>query len=89
MKAIVKSFEVGGQTITVETGKLAKQSDGAVVVKVGNTMLLATVVSSIGAREGVDFLPLSLIIKRNTLPLANTQVVSLSVKSVFLIMKYW
>jgi polyribonucleotide nucleotidyltransferase len=33
MKAIVKSFEVGGQTITVETGKLAKQSDGAVVVK--------------------------------------------------------
>ena len=59
MKAIVKSFEVGGQTITVETGKLAKQSDGAVVVKVGNTMLLATVVSSIGAREGVDFLPLS------------------------------
>lgn len=59
MKAIVKSFEVGGQTITVETGKLAKQSDGAVVVRVGNTMLLATVVSSIGAREGVDFLPLS------------------------------
>ena len=59
MKAIVKSFELGGQTISVETGTLAKQSDGAVVVTVGNTMLLATVVSSIGAREGVDFLPLS------------------------------
>jgi len=59
MKAIEKTFEIGGQSITIETGKLAKQADGAVVVKVGNTMLLATVVSSIGAREGVDFLPLS------------------------------
>ncbi|MEX2336062.1 MAG: polyribonucleotide nucleotidyltransferase [Fulvivirga sp.] len=48
-----------GRTITIETGKLAKQADGSVVVRMGNTMLLATVVSSIEAKEGVDFLPLS------------------------------
>lgn len=48
-----------GRTIEIETGKLAKQADGAVVVKMGGTMLLATVVSSKEAREGVDFLPLT------------------------------
>lgn len=48
-----------GREITLETGKLAKQADGAVVVKMGNTMLLATVVSAKEAREGTDFLPLS------------------------------
>lgn len=48
-----------GNTITIETGKLAKQADGAVVVRQGNTMLLATVVASQDAREDVDFLPLS------------------------------
>jgi len=48
-----------GQIITIETGKLAKQSDGSAVVKMGNTMLLATVVASQDAKEDVDFLPLS------------------------------
>src|SRR5688572_25170226 len=48
-----------GREIIIETGKLAKQADGAVVVKMGNTMLLATVVSSKEAKEGIDFLPLS------------------------------
>src|SRR5687767_6113265 len=48
-----------GREIIIETGKLAKQADGSVVVKMGNTMLLATVVSSPTAKEGVDFLPLS------------------------------
>lgn len=48
-----------GRTITLETGRLAKQADGSVVVRMGNTMLLATVVSSKEAREGVDFLPLT------------------------------
>lgn len=48
-----------GEQITIETGKLAKQADGSVVVKQGNTMLLATVVSSKEAKEGVDFLPLT------------------------------
>lgn len=48
-----------GREIIIETGKLAKQADGSVVVKMGNTMLLAAVVSNKEAREGVDFLPLS------------------------------
>ncbi len=58
--AIKKVFDIGdGRTIEIETGKLAKQADGSVVVKMGDTMLLATVVSSPIAKEGVDFLPLS------------------------------
>ncbi len=57
---ISKSFELGdGRTVTIETGKLAKQADGSVIVKMGKTMLLATVVASQDAREDVDFLPLS------------------------------
>lgn len=48
-----------GREITIETGKLAKQADGSVVVRLGDTMLLATVVSRKEAKEGVDFLPLS------------------------------
>jgi len=48
-----------GRSITIETGKLARQADGAVVVRMGDTMLLATVVAKEEAKEGVDFLPLS------------------------------
>ena len=48
-----------GRKITIETGKLARQADGAVVVRMGDTMLLATVVSNKEAAEGIDFLPLS------------------------------
>jgi polyribonucleotide nucleotidyltransferase len=48
-----------GREITIETGKLARQADGSVVLKMGNTMLLATVVSKHEAVEGTDFLPLS------------------------------
>lgn len=48
-----------GREITIETGKLAKQADGSVVVKMGGTMLLATVVANKEANPGVDFLPLT------------------------------
>jgi polyribonucleotide nucleotidyltransferase len=48
-----------GRTITIETGKLAKQADGSVVVRMGETMVLATVVSAKEANEDVDFMPLS------------------------------
>jgi polyribonucleotide nucleotidyltransferase len=58
--AIRKTFNLpDGREISIETGKLAKQADGAVEVRMGNTMLLATVVSNKEAREGVDFLPMS------------------------------
>ena len=60
MNVIKKVIDLGdGRTIEIETGKLAKQADGSVVIKMGDTMLLATVVSSPDAKEGVDFLPLS------------------------------
>ena len=48
-----------GREITITTGKLAKQAHGSVEVRMGNTQLLATVVSSKNAQEGVDFLPLT------------------------------
>jgi len=49
----------GGREITIETGKLARQADGAVTVRQGNCILLATVVANREAREGQDFFPLS------------------------------
>ncbi len=56
----VKKFTLAdGREMSIETGRLAKQADGSVVVRMGDTMLLATVVSSKEAKEGVDFLPLS------------------------------
>ena len=59
-KGIIKTFDIGdGRTISIETGRLAKQADGSVVVRMGDAMLLATVVSSKNAKEGVDFLPMS------------------------------
>ncbi|SFE65508.1 polyribonucleotide nucleotidyltransferase [Sunxiuqinia elliptica] len=59
-QAIIKTIDLGdGRPITIETGRLAKQADGAVVVKMGNTMLLATVVSAKDAKEDVDFMPVS------------------------------
>lgn len=48
-----------GQVISLETGLLAKQADGSVVLRTGNCVMLATVVASKNAREGIDFLPLS------------------------------
>ena len=60
MEGIVKTFDIGdGRMISLETGKLAKQADGACVVKMGNTMLLATVVAAKEAKENVDFMPLT------------------------------
>ena len=60
MNVIEKTITLAdGRVITLETGKLAKQADGAVMVKMGNTMLLATVVSAQDAGPDVDFMPLS------------------------------
>ena len=57
---IVKRIELSdGRTITLETGKLAKQADGSVTLRMGNTMLLATVCAAKDATPGTDFMPLS------------------------------
>ena len=56
---IVKTIELAdGRTITLETGKLAKQADGSVMLRMGNTMLLATVCAAKDAVPGTDFMPL-------------------------------
>ncbi len=60
MNVVTNTIALGdGRTITLETGKLAKQADGAVMLRMGNTMLLATVVSAQEAVPGTDFMPLS------------------------------
>ena len=64
MNPIVKTIELpDGRTITLETGKLAKQADGAVMLRMGNTMLLATVCAAKDAVPGTDFMPLQSIRK--------------------------
>ncbi|MBR5249161.1 MAG: polyribonucleotide nucleotidyltransferase [Bacteroidales bacterium] len=60
MNVVKKSITLrDGRVIEIETGKLAKQADGSVVVRMGNTMLLATVCCAKEAKEDVDFMPLS------------------------------
>jgi len=54
-----ESFEWGGRTLTLETGKVARQADGAVVATYGETVVLATVVGAMSPKEGIDFFPLT------------------------------
>lgn len=57
---IRKTFDIGdGREVTIETGRLARQADGAVTVSIGNCMILATVVASKEAKEGQSFFPLT------------------------------
>lgn len=59
-EAIIEKFQLkDGREVSIETGRLAKQANGSVVVKCGDTMLLATVVANKNANPGVDFLPLT------------------------------
>ena len=57
--AIKHEAEIGGQVFSMEAGKLAEQADGAVIVRLGDTVVLATAVASKEPREGVDFFPLT------------------------------
>jgi len=63
---VSKSVQIGNNTLTIETGKLAKQADGAVTVRYGDTMVLVTAVSSEEEREGIDFFPLSVEYREKT-----------------------
>src|SRR5436190_12189902 len=49
----------GGKELTIETGRMAKQADGSVVVRYGDTMVLVTAVASSSVRPGIDFMPLT------------------------------
>jgi len=54
-----RNVHIGRQTLSIETGRLAKQADGAVIVRSGDTMVLVTACAAANPREGIDFLPLT------------------------------
>ncbi len=58
MQAVVVEREIGGRKLSIETGKIAKQASGAVIVRYGETTILATVVTS-KPRPGIDFFPMT------------------------------
>ncbi|NPA72615.1 MAG: polyribonucleotide nucleotidyltransferase [Gammaproteobacteria bacterium] len=59
MAKIIKSFQYGNQEVTLETGEIARQADGAVMIGMGQTRILVTVVGARTAKEGQDFFPLT------------------------------
>jgi polyribonucleotide nucleotidyltransferase len=65
-KYLKESIKLGDKEFTVETGKVAKQADGAVVITYGETMVLVTAVSAKTAKEGLDFFPLTVEYREST-----------------------
>ena len=61
-----KTFQFGGQEVTIETGKVARQATGAVVVTIGDTQVLATVVGRKQANPGQEFFPLTVNYQEKT-----------------------
>jgi polyribonucleotide nucleotidyltransferase len=61
-----REVQVGSRTLSFETGKLAKQADGSVIVRSGDTVMLVTAAHASSAREGIDFLPLTVDYRENT-----------------------
>src|SRR5262249_40985200 len=61
-----RDISVGGRTVSIETGRFAKQADGAVLVRSGDTVVLVTACGQASPREGIDFLPLTVDYKENT-----------------------
>jgi polyribonucleotide nucleotidyltransferase len=61
-----RDISVGGRTISIETGRMAKQADGAVVVRSGDAVVLVSACAAATPREGIDFLPLTVDYKENT-----------------------
>src|SRR5438552_7403050 len=54
-----RELTIGTRSLSIETGKLAKQADGSVIVRSGDTMVIVTACHAMSAREGIDFLPLT------------------------------
>jgi polyribonucleotide nucleotidyltransferase len=61
-----RDISVGGRKISIETGRMAKQADGAVIVRSGDAVVLVTACAAATPREGIDFLPLTVDYKENT-----------------------
>ena len=59
MNVVTKTFQYGGQEVTLETGRIARQASGAVMVTMGTTSVLCAVVAQQKAKPGQDFFPLS------------------------------
>ncbi|MGI9280262.1 MAG: polyribonucleotide nucleotidyltransferase [Endozoicomonas sp.] len=66
MNPVIKTFQFGGQTVTLETGRIARQASGAVLAKMGEIAVLAAVVGAKQAKEGQDFFPLSVHYQEKT-----------------------
>jgi polyribonucleotide nucleotidyltransferase len=66
LNPVTKTFQFGDQTVSIETGKIAKQATGSVVVTMGNTVVLTTVVGAKSARPGQDFFPLTVNYQEKT-----------------------
>jgi len=56
---VTREIDLGGRTLRVETGKIAAQASGAVTVRVGDTVVMATATMSDAERQGIDFFPLT------------------------------
>ncbi|HEY9143699.1 MAG TPA: polyribonucleotide nucleotidyltransferase, partial [Arenimonas sp.] len=59
MAKVTKTFQYGQHEVTLETGEVARQAGGSVIVKFGDTVVLVTAVGNKNAREGMDFFPLT------------------------------
>ncbi len=64
MVFVREGVNFGGKELTIETGRMAKQADGSVVVRYGDTMVLVTAVASMSVRPGIDFMPLTCRVPR-------------------------
>ena len=78
---VTKSFQWGAHTVRMETGEIARQSTGAVLVDIEGTVVLATVVAKREAKPGQDFFPLTVDYIEKTTPPARSRAASSSVKA--------
>lgn len=82
LNATRKEFMFGTQKVVLETGEIARQSSGAVIVNVEETVVLATVVAQKSAKAGQDFFPLTVDYAESSTPPAASPAVSSSAKAV-------
>ncbi|MGB5326418.1 MAG: polyribonucleotide nucleotidyltransferase, partial [Pseudomonadales bacterium] len=66
MNPVIKQFQFGDHSVTLETGRIARQASGAVLVTMDDTVVLCTVVGAQKVREGQDFFPLSVHYQEKT-----------------------
>jgi polyribonucleotide nucleotidyltransferase len=79
---VTKTFQYGQHTVTLETGEIARQASGAVMVSIEDTVILATVVARKDAKPGQDFFPLTVDYWRKPMLPVKSRAVSSSVKVV-------